>query len=64
MHLHRFPSIRFPAPTTEALRSKSDRPVPTEFSVVDENMTALFVGSSIVRNVVASVEITFLGAKC
>lgn len=54
--LHHLPSISFPAPTTETLWSESDRPVPTEFSVVDEKMTALIVGRSIVRHVVTSQE--------
>lgn len=55
------PSIGFPAPTTEALWSESDRPVPAESSAVGEIMTALTAGSSIVMNVESSLEITFSG---
>lgn len=58
MCLHHLPSVSLPAPTPETLWSKSDRPVPAEFSVLDEKMTALIVGSSIVRHVVTSLEIT------
>lgn len=58
MCLHHLPSISLTAPTTETLWSISDRPAPTESSVVDEKMTALIVGSSIVRHMVTSLEIT------
>lgn len=49
---------KLPAPTTEALWCGSDRLEPAEVSVLGAAMTALIVGSSFVRKVETSLEIS------